>query len=422
MDNLSLNILKLCYDEVIDVNSNIAFVKKYNDPTYRIVDKAGNMLYNKTQISSIINTGKLIFYKRPFGDYKLLEIHDDFKYDYIDDSDEYNDRKKHTTYFSVKPLKCGAVLLEFSVYWGIMGSNGEMLTPFIYNWAKVLDDRPDEATVYVGYSTRYHSNTICGIKQGCAIKIQNEGLAINHLLVINFDEDAVHQISVEDWSKDSTFQDGYGLSKSTWIDQLEIEGAYFKFKMRPAYRGCTIGSKLYDTVFLDKKTMDLGYYLVGNEYSRVEANDRIIVSYHCGVVGIDGIELIKPDKYINCIYMGNKIFLGVYESGMMELVVDGKVVQHKCFVVSYNPNNRIPIVDVTLSDGSRKYLGNDNKLHGNLMDAIKIYKYYKDGKLVDINKVQMYGSTYIVYNDFSLVDIETCKKLDNSEDSWCPIN
>ena len=73
-------------------------------------------------------------------------------------------------------------------------------------------------------------------------------------------------------------------------------------------------------------------------------------------------------------------------------------------------------------NGQQLFLGNDDRLHSSVLDALDIYKYTVNGVMYDINKVNMYGKTYIVSNDFSPISNEILKvvKVD-SADCWVKI-
>lgn len=402
MANQELSILKLCFDNVIDLENGRYLVK--SDDTWKLCDSNGNIIKSNIDLTDPILSGKLLFALSKFGYMYYMYDKDTLKI--IDTEKMYN---------NITPLKCGATLVLTNNYWGILNPDGEYLAPCIYNWVKVTSDEQDEATVYCIYSVN-------NVRQSFSIKISNCGRSVNHLLVLTLNDSNTNQICVSSWKESKSNTKSYYYY--SYEERLKYDSEQYNFKFKPVYYGNILGQGEYDIIINHSKLMELGYYLVGNkmQYKTLVGRASNKCKYYLGIVNTKGEELIKPDKYISITYMGSDIFLCKYHDDTMEIVKGGKPLQGTNGIVAYNPNNKIPIIEVYTKNGQQLFLGNDDKLHSSVLDALDIYKYTVNGVVYDINKVNMYGKTYIVSNDFSPMSSDILKVVKaDSTDCWVKI-
>ena len=405
-----LNTLRLCYDKVTEIPEKGFVAKMASDKNYSLMDYAGNILNNAIPYNDIKVIAGMIFGDPGYSRYYLLN----------DITKPTSSEVNCTNVVELSVLEpigdSGAYLTKSWTGYGILGSNGKMLTPFMYKYIGHRDSGEYGYRMYAIYTDDRGEAVVTNIT------LNPDGTMIDRLLLINLgsNNSELYQVEVLGFNVPNDIR--YLSSVGGWsfgkFDKILEDSEIYQFKCRPAIYGTGIGANTYSGIYYNRVLESLGLFGV---FMNSKPNMTL------GIVDRAGNELVKPGKYDNIQPMGNGIFAcRLKNSKYYEIVCNSNVIDipHKSKCIGYNPNNPLPIIHLIFENGEAAYLKNDGQLEKDFIKALDISKYYdvKTGQYFDMNRIRLYGRDYIVYNDFSIVPEEVRVNLDLGDSkSWVSI-
>lgn len=426
MENIK-ETLEFIYDKVVHIkDKDLYLVKSKDKEEYQLIDRTGKVRKSEVPLRDAVYTSSILFGKEKF-DTNRFYISTNWK---IYNSVNFKEIEtfKNFEFSEVIPLKCGATIVALAedTRYAILDSNGKILAPLIYDNIKVLESNETEAKLLLVYTDRNREvdkNTTFS-----QTKILDNGTRLLHLGIFDFSttyEDYQFEIVDFDRQKDLHFlKPKYDF----WGRNITNDIESYKMKVAPVYNGARIGKFTYDAIINKREFRENGYFLVANKVIGIEAK-KYDTYYYTGVVDIRGRELVKP-KYKEIEYMGNAIFKCITLDKQIEIVVNGELQQHLVGKIRAAATLRVPAIVVVDNQNKQKYLGNDMEMHDNIMESFEIEKLnYNGGATIDgieINRVNIYGTKYILDNNFNILDTNIINKLNELENqkliSWYRIN
>ena len=393
-----LTVLNLCYSKVIPVDNRF-LVRQEDETECKVLDSTGNEIGEAPDYDEILK----------FGD-NLFGVTENSAILIDKNTFEIDNRVTGAYFYLLRKLECGARIVNKNGNYGIISSDGKMLTPCMFKGIYVEYDNRELAKISVSSYTGMNATKIARTK--CIIS--DYGTKIDHLLTLDLtahtqDE---YQVEVVDFgiSKDPLKYCRHsiytGKPKNRFLEDCE----QFKLKCRPARFGVGIGKKLYDGVYYDKS---LEMNQLFGVYNIVE-NDKVVT----GIVDISGNEIVEAKDYSICSFMGNNIYAckrldnGYYDIFRNNVKLN---IPDKC--TGFVNGHKLPIVQLIFEDGKILYLSNNNTLVENFTDAFDISKLRQLGNNQEINKINIYETEYLVYNNLSLLNLSDSSLARNCKDS-----
>lgn len=394
-----LNVLNLCYSKVIPIDNRF-LVRQNGEFECKVLDSTGKEIGRAPDYDEILTLGNNLF---GVIDYSAVMIDRDTL--------EANNGLERVYFSILKKLECGAIIINRYGRYGILASDGRLLAPCMYKSVYAAYDTKEIAKLNVSSYVGINASTIA--RTQCIIS--DSGTKINHLLTLDLtaSKQDEYQIEVVDFGISKDFleyckesSEYLGASKPPFLEDCE----QFKFKCRPARFGAGIGHKLYDGVYYDKSleiNQLFGVYNIGK--------DNKIAT---GIVDIFGNEIIEAKDYSVCSYMGNNIYACKrLDNGYYDIFRNNVKLNIPDRCTGFVNGHKLPIVQLIFENGTILYLSNNNNLVENLTDAFDISKLRQIGNNSDINKINIYGSEYLVYNNLSLLSLKDSNLVKSCIDS-----
>ena len=401
MENEVYDTLKICYDKVVYIEGKGYLVPDGNINKWKLLDQSGNEIKSNINLDNPICSKTLIFDSSDLIWYYLIDL-ETFK------------RKDDFGYQNLVVLDNGAVIARdftYNGYYGVIGSDGDIAMPFMYSNIKVCDKHRDYIELNVGYKAEYSKDMISWSK----VRMYNDGVTFNHLGYVDISDDINYQILISDFRNRKNIK---APRINSYEHKIKSDRECWGLKFKPVYYGNQLTHDEYDIIIYDRTLKEYGYFLVGNIVSTDKRSKYNII----GVVSILGKIEVGLHNYNSIKYMGGRIFICENKDGTYELILNNSKINHSKNIIGYNPNNKLPMIEVIFDNGEHAYLGNDYQFHSNFIEAYDFYKFCRDGKILDYNKVIIYEKCYITYNNLDIIPQKQIYDLGLNENSWVALS